>query len=135
MHHHPAPNEGALVKKFSVLLAASIGLLAVAGIAPAASTGPATSVVKITALANGLQFNTKVLRAHPGKVTIVFTNLSSVLKHNVRIKSGSKQLGGTKIIGKGTTKATVTLKKGTYTFYCSVPGHEAAGMKGKLIVS
>ena len=30
---------------------------------------------------------------------------------------------------------TVTLKKGTYTFYCPVDGHEAAGMKGKLIVS
>ena len=27
------------------------------------------------------------------------------------------------------------LKAGTYTFYCSVPGHEAAGMKGTLTVS
>ena len=30
---------------------------------------------------------------------------------------------------------TVKLKKGTYTFYCPVDGHEAAGMKGKLVVS
>jgi uncharacterized cupredoxin-like copper-binding protein len=29
---------------------------------------------------------------------------------------------------------TAKLKKGTYVFYCSVPGHEQAGMKGKLIV-
>jgi uncharacterized cupredoxin-like copper-binding protein len=30
---------------------------------------------------------------------------------------------------------TVKLKKGTYTFYCPVDGHKAAGMKGKLVVS
>jgi len=29
---------------------------------------------------------------------------------------------------------TVTLKPGTYQFYCPVPGHKAAGMKGTLTV-
>ncbi len=29
---------------------------------------------------------------------------------------------------------TAKLKKGTYTFYCEVQGHEADGMKGKLVV-
>ena len=28
----------------------------------------------------------------------------------------------------------LSLKPGTYTFYCSVDGHEAAGMKGTLTV-
>jgi uncharacterized cupredoxin-like copper-binding protein len=28
----------------------------------------------------------------------------------------------------------VTLKPGSYEFYCQVPGHEAAGMKGTLTV-
>jgi uncharacterized cupredoxin-like copper-binding protein len=32
-------------------------------------------------------------------------------------------------------KLTLTLKPGTYTFYCTVPGHAAAGMKGKLVVT
>jgi plastocyanin len=29
----------------------------------------------------------------------------------------------------------VTLFKGTYTFYCAVPGHRAAGMEGKIKVT
>jgi uncharacterized cupredoxin-like copper-binding protein len=28
----------------------------------------------------------------------------------------------------------VNLKAGTYTFYCQVPGHRAAGMSGTLTV-
>ena len=35
----------------------------------------------------------------------------------------------------GTSTYSVTLKKGTYTFYCGVGSHAKAGMKGKLIVS
>ena len=102
-----------------------------AGPAGAAST---PSVVKVTALASGLTYNTKVLRAHPGKIKLIFTN-QSPLQHNVRIESGENELGGTKKITKSTTTTYVTLKKGTYNFYCSVPGHEDAGMHGKLIVS
>ena len=35
----------------------------------------------------------------------------------------------------GQMQVTVTLKPGTYEFYCTVPGHEAGGMKGKLVVT
>ena len=34
----------------------------------------------------------------------------------------------------GTSTVSENLKPGTYTFYCSVDGHEAAGMKGTLTV-
>jgi len=102
---------------------------------PAGARPSATpTVVNVSALASGLKYNTKVLRAHPGKIKLVFTN-KSTLKHDVRIESGEHELGGTKTIGKGQTVAYVSLKKGTYNFYCSVAGHEDAGMKGKLIVS
>ena len=110
--------------------AAAVVVAGPAGARPAA----APSVTKVTALASGLKYNTKVLRAHPGKIKLVFTN-HSMLQHDVRIESGEHELGGTKTIGKGQAVASVSLKKGTYNFYCSVPGHEDAGMKGKLIVS
>lgn len=34
----------------------------------------------------------------------------------------------------GTSKLTVDLKPGTYTLYCTVPGHRAAGMVTKLTI-
>jgi uncharacterized cupredoxin-like copper-binding protein len=38
------------------------------------------------------------------------------------------------VSGGKTSKVTVNLKPGKYTFYCTVPGHEQAGMKGSLTV-
>jgi uncharacterized cupredoxin-like copper-binding protein len=35
----------------------------------------------------------------------------------------------------GTKSMTMTLAAGTYTFYCSVPGHRQAGMQGTLTVT
>jgi plastocyanin len=122
------------VKLTAILAVAAALATAVVVVGPAAAQPASTSIVKLSAVSNGLAYNKKVLRAKAGKIKIVFTNLS-MLQHNVRIESGETELGGTKKITKGTTTAYVTLKKGTYNFYCSVPGHEDAGMKGKLIVS
>jgi plastocyanin len=99
-----------------------------------AGARPATTTLKVSAVAAGLKFNVKTLRAHNGKVKIVFTN-KGMIPHNFKVERGTKKLGGTKTITKGVTTATLSLKRGTYVFYCSVPGHEAAGMKGKLTVS
>jgi plastocyanin len=118
------------------IMLAAVGCAAALTVAvPAAALASSTpTVVTVSAPATGLKYNTKVLRAHPGKIKLVFTN-HAMLNHNVRIESGETELGGTKTIGKGSAVAYVTLKKGTYNFYCSVPGHEDAGMKGKLVVS
>jgi uncharacterized cupredoxin-like copper-binding protein len=35
----------------------------------------------------------------------------------------------------GSRTLTIKLKPGTYTFYCSVPGHRQAGMEGTLKIS
>lgn len=112
------------------LLAA--GVLSVgAGAATAATSG---SVVHISAPVSGLKYDQKVVRAHPGRIQIVFLNRSA-LKHNVNVELGEKEFGKSKTVVKSTTSFFVTLKAGKYNFYCSVPGHEDAGMHGTLIVS
>jgi plastocyanin len=62
------------------------------------------------------------------------TNMSP-LEHNVTVAQGSTVLGATPTFQGGSKTLTLNLKAGTYTFYCSVPGHRQAGMEGTLTVS
>jgi plastocyanin len=107
--------------------------------APTATTGaPAagsSTTLKLAAAPGGeLAYDTKSLSAKAGSVTIAFTNASPV-EHDVTIAQGSNVVGATpKFIG-ATKSLTLNLKPGTYTFYCSVPGHRQAGMEGTLTVS
>ena len=113
-----------------------IALVAVVLIAAAVLVAQAlgATTLKIGADKAALKFNTAFLKAPAGKVTIVMAN-PSVLPHNVAIKGrGVKPVLGKVVLKGGTSIARASLKKGTYTFYCSVPGHEAAGMKGILKV-
>jgi uncharacterized cupredoxin-like copper-binding protein len=43
-------------------------------------------------------------------------------------------LGATPVAASGTHSITLNLKAGTYTLFCQVPGHRAAGMFGTLTV-
>jgi plastocyanin len=80
-----------------------------------------------------LKFLASKASATAGKVTIKMLNKSSV-SHDIAIRgNGVQQVGPIVANGKTSTVST-SLKPGTYTFYCSVPGHEAAGMKGTLTV-
>ena len=100
----------------------------------AAGTGAPVSAVTLSANPEGLlSFNTKQLSAKAGPVTITMTNMAS-LEHNVTIAQGSTVLGSTPTFTGGGRSVTLTLKPGTYTFYCSVPGHRQAGMEGTLRV-
>src|ERR1700759_4132532 len=94
-----------------------------AALATTASARPDTTSLKLSAPANGsIKFNTKSLKAKAGKVTLTFTHPSST-PHGVKV--GSKS---TKIITKGKTPLTLTLKKGKYTFLCPVGDHAMEGM-------
>lgn len=110
-------------------------LVIAAVVAPASLAAPrGSNAVVISAAKSGLRYTTKTLHAKAGRIRIVFHN-PSALQHNVRIELGEQELGGTKIVAHGTATAFVTLRRGTYHFYCSVPGHEDAGMSGSLVVS
>jgi plastocyanin len=55
---------------------------------------------------------------------------TSGVDHNIAIKG----LGAGAVVAKGVSSFKADLKAGTYTYFCEVPGHEAAGMKGTLTV-
>lgn len=66
-----------------------------------------------------------------GEVTIAIDNQGN-LDHDVTIE----ELGDEPVVaaeGGGVDVATITLEPGTYTYYCSVPGHRAT-MEGTLVV-
>jgi uncharacterized cupredoxin-like copper-binding protein len=71
-------------------------------------------------------------RLAAGKITFDVQNAGNI-PHDLAIKGMKEQ---TKLIpAGGSAKLTVTLKPGTYELWCTVPGHEAAGMKLDITVS
>src|SRR5215212_51390 len=98
----------------------------------AASSGGGGKL-QLTAVKEGLAFDKKTLSASAGSVTITMKNESS-LSHDVSIEGNGVDEDGNPVGEGGTSKVTADLKPGTYTFYCSVDGHEDAGMKGTLTV-
>lgn len=125
-----------------ILAASVLALSACGGGSSSSSTTPAStsgggggggSTVKISADPSGaLKFEQTDVSATAGTITIDFTNMSS-LPHDVQIE-GNGASGGTDQITDSSTSATVDLDPGTYTFFCSVDGHRAAGMEGTLTV-
>jgi plastocyanin len=90
---------------------------------------PAAATIRLKAAKQGLAFNVKTLHAKHGKITLKMANPAS-FQHAIAVGSHKG-----KVVGKGgTSTVTATLKKGTYTYYCPVPGHKQAGMVGTLTV-
>lgn len=110
-----------------------VGCSGVSGATNAAgATGGSANVVKVKM--TEMRFEPAVITVKAGTpVTITVENVGRVnhdftvrgLDTPVRIAAGPGQ----------SASATFTPDKpGTYETYCSVPGHEAAGMKGQLVV-
>jgi plastocyanin len=115
---------------------------AAAAPAPAAPTGgakaPAGGAAQTLSLsadpAGALKFDKAALAAKAGQVKIVLTNPAPVA-HNISLQGpGGVDLHGATVPQNGTSQVSAALKPGSYTFYCSVPGHRQAGMQGTLTV-
>jgi mono/diheme cytochrome c family protein len=92
-------------------------------------------VLQIDADPNGqLKFLASSASAPSGQLTIHMKNASSV-PHDIAIRGNGVSQVGQVVSNGGTSTVTENLKPGTYTFYCSVPGHRQSGMEGTLHVS
>jgi plastocyanin len=130
-----------------VLSALALGLAACGGGNEAATTGGGATTaggggggggggetLQLAADPSGaLKFDKTSLEATAGNVTIDFTNDSS-LPHDVKLEGPGVNGEGTDTITGSSTSVTLDLQAGEYNFYCSVDGHRAAGMEGKLVV-
>ncbi len=77
-----------------------------------------------------LAYATSKASAPAGKLTVKMANKSGT-PHNIVIDGAG---AGKTVQGGGVSEFSADFKPGTYTYYCSVPGHRAAGMEGKLTV-
>ena len=106
-------------------------LLAVVGVVAAPALGSRThaTATAVTVTATEFHFKFSKLSVPHGSVTFTVVNKGHVA-HDFKI--GGKK---TPLIKPGkSTKLTVTLKAGKIAYLCTVAGHAAAGMKGKLTV-
>src|SRR4051794_40884442 len=87
------------------------------------AAGGATTLDVSTPSGSSLAFNQKSLSAKSGSVTIDFDNMQP-LQHDVAVEDSSgKVLGQTDLVASGTATTSVQLQPGSYTFFCTVPGH------------
>lgn len=124
------------MKQLTIRSVSAVAVLAIAGLALVPLAGAradrqARSTATTVQVKGGeffFKLSTKSV-ATPRKVTFVFKNTGHIL-HDFKISSKK-----TPLIGPGKTATiSVTLKKGKYTYLCTVPGHAAAGMKGVFTV-
>ncbi len=95
-------------------------------------TGPAVATVSLEA-GNTYFKPDKVTASPPGIIEIKVKNVESGI-HDLVIRD----IPGfqVEVSGEGdVASGKVKLAKGKYEFYCTIPGHEEAGMKGTLTVS
>ena len=95
------------------------------------STGKAGGSGSLSVSAKEFSFDQASLTAKAGSVGITLKN-AGVVEHDFSIE-GSDFIVRAKA---GETKTgTATLTAGTYTYFCSVPGHREQGMHGTLTVA
>jgi plastocyanin len=96
--------------------------------------GGGAETLKFSAPSDGsLKFEQGHVTAKAGKVTVDFANPSST-PHAVEIEGNGVEEKTETVTGGDAPPVTVDLKPGTYEYYCPVPGHKEAGMKGTLTV-
>jgi uncharacterized cupredoxin-like copper-binding protein len=120
----------------TILAVAATGIATAASAHTTAGADRATTKLRLKADPGGAKrFNKKRLHAAPGKVTIRLKNPGTAgIPHAIEIEGhGVEKESAVAQPGERVT-VRARLSRGRYEFYCPVDGHEAAGMKGTLIV-
>jgi plastocyanin len=80
-----------------------------------------------------LKYLSKTATASAGQITIKMKNMSAV-QHDIAITGNGVNKVGPIVTNGGVSTISTSLSAGTYTFFCTVDGHRAAGMVGTITV-
>ena len=80
-----------------------------------------------------LAYEFAAAEAEAGDLTMESPNESSV-PHNIAVEGNGVNEVGEVVDDGGVSEISFDAQPGTYTFYCSVPGHREGGMEGELTV-
>ncbi len=113
-----------------ITLALGVALAALVAAAPVAARPSTATATTVKVTMKEFKFTLSKTSVKHGTVTFTLVNKGK-LPHDFAI-AGKKS----KLIKPGKTGTlTATLKAGKIAYKCTVPGHAAAGMKGKLTVT
>lgn len=128
MSHRPlSVTAVALTGAWLALAPTALARPPIDGMAP---TAHAAKTYRLSADPSGaLRFTRTRITASAGKVTLRLANPSSGT-HAIAIRGHS----GADADTGGVSRVTVTLKRGSYTYYCPVGDHRAEDMTGRLTV-
>jgi uncharacterized cupredoxin-like copper-binding protein len=124
------------VMLIGVLAAAAIACAAapaVAGGNPETSQSPQSAVLlkRVNVAASEFKFVLSAKTAKRGVVVFRVTNVGKV-KHDFEIKGRKTRMLSH---GQSATLRVTFLRKGSYPYKCTVPGHAALGMKGVFTIA
>ena len=127
-HLYRSSTSGSRVVTLRLIVA--VGLGAAYACSPAAPVPRASAELSVTA--TEFAFDQPTLRVEPGQRVHLSLHNQGVIEHNLRVDGSPAVLDAKP--GQ-TARADVTFDQpGTYEFFCSIPGHKEAGMKGQVIV-
>jgi plastocyanin len=96
------------------------------------AAGAAVASASIEVEAGDLYFDQEQLAAPAGEIEMTLVNVGAA-EHDIVIEEADDSLVVFAAPGE-TATGTIELEAGTYTYYCSIPGHRSA-MEGTLEVS
>jgi uncharacterized cupredoxin-like copper-binding protein len=97
--------------------------------APSAVSG---SGAKIEVIGKEFSYSPNKLTLKAGQATTIALKNTGAIEHDLTVDDADFKV--TVAAGRTADKELKVDKPGTYKFYCSLPGHEDAGMKGELVV-
>lgn len=124
-----APVPSATASAVVLAAAAAFAIVAVAAIITGAAA-PASAPEVLRLESKGTQFSTTTLTANGRSVTVRLAN-RDLFWHTFTIDKLGVDL---KVPVGGEKELRFSAPPGTYTYYCAIPGHASAGMRGTLTV-